>query len=563
MPRLADATAYLKTDNSELKKGLDDGEQQVEGWGGRLGGVMQGVGMAVGLGVANIAMNAAGQVAQFMGDAVGAASDMGETISKTNVLFGEGADAVIAFAETASTQFGQSKQQALDAATTFATFGAAAGLAGEDLTTFSTDFVGLASDLASFNNTTPEQAIQAIGAALRGEAEPMRQYGVLLDDASMRQQALKMGLIETTKEALTPQQKVLAAQALIYEQTSAAQGDFARTSDGLANQQRILDAQMANLSATVGQALLPVVLAFTSALNTLVQAVLPPLQSFMATQVIPVMEQFGALISATLGPALNALMGWFGSLGDSVQGTTDGPLSYMQSWWAENMPRIQQIVDTVLGAITAFWDEHGAAITATVEQLLGWLVRFWDTQMKTILDVVTVFLQLLTGDFEGAGETIRGILDRWYDFFYDGITAIVTGIRDWFQSIDWSAVGRAVIDGIWAGMQASWGNLQNWFWDRLDGLRDMLPFSEPKDPASPLRGLRESGAAIVDMLQQGIAEAGQLMAPGLGAATSTGSVAATANITINIYGGGDANAIGRAAQGGVLDALRSVGWRGA
>ena len=46
MPRLADATAYLQTDNSDLKKGLDQGEQDVEGWGGRLGGVMQGVGMA-------------------------------------------------------------------------------------------------------------------------------------------------------------------------------------------------------------------------------------------------------------------------------------------------------------------------------------------------------------------------------------------------------------------------------------------------------------------------------------------------------------------------------------
>lgn len=558
MPRLADATAYLKTDNSDLKKGLDEGESQVEGWGGRLGGVMQGVGMAVGLGVANIAMNAAGQVAGFMQDAVGAASDMGETISKTNVLFGEGADAVIAFADTAATQFGQSKQQALDAATTFATFGAAAGLAGDDLTTFSTDFVGLASDLASFNNTSPEQAIQAIGAALRGETEPMRQYGVLLDDASMRQQALKMGLIETTTQALTPQQKVLAAQALIYEQTAAAQGDFARTSDGLANQQRILDAQMANLSATVGQALLPVVLAFTSALNSLVQAVLPPLQEFMATRVIPVMEEFGALISATLGPALNALMGWFGSLGETVQGTADGPLSYMQAWWMENMPRIQQIVDTVLGAISAFWEEHGAAITATVEQLFGWMTRFWDTQLKTILDIVSFALQLLTGDFEGAGETLQGILERWYDFFHDAILAIVNGVRSWFLSIDWGAIGQAMIDGIWRGMQAAWGNLENWFWDRLDELRDMLPFSEPRDPDSPLRGLRESGAAIVEMLQTGIAEAGQLMAPRLDLAPAVaGATNNNMSVTINIYG-----ADGSSAKAGVLDALRSVGWRG-
>lgn len=563
MPRLADATAYLKSDNTELKKGLDAGEQEVTGWGNKLGGVMQGVGMAVGMGVANIAMQAVGQVTQFMGDAVTSASDLGETLSKTNVLFGESADAVIAFAQTADSAFGQSQQQALDAASTFATFGKAAGLAGDDLVNFSTDFVGLASDLASFNNTSPDQAIQAIGAALRGEAEPIRQYGVLLDDASMRQKALELGIISTTKDALTPQQKVLAAQALIMEQTSAAQGDFARTSGGLANQQRILDAQMANLQATIGQALLPVVLALVSGMNQLVTAVLPPLTAFMREQVIPIMEQFGALISATIGPAIAGLIGWFQSLGSTVQGTADGPLNYMQQWWADNMPRIQAIVDGVLGAISAFWNEFGDEITAATETLLTWVYRFWDTQMRTILDLVQVVLQLLTGDFEGAGETLKGIVARWYDFFRDGIMAIVNGIRDWFQSVDWGAVGQAIVDGIWAGMAASWDGMQDWFWGRLDAMRNMLPFSEPKDPASPLRGLRESGAAIVEMLQQGIADAGQLGVPALNLAGATaGATGGPVNITINNYGVGDARGVGQASEGSVLSALRSMGWRG-
>jgi hypothetical protein len=134
-------------------------------------------------------------------------------------------------------------------------------LSGKDLSKFSTDFVKLlSSDLASFNNTTPEQAINAIGSALRGEAEPLRAYGVLLDDASLRQSALSLGIIKTTKEALTPQQKVLAAQALIYQQTGAAQGDFERTSDGLANKTRILTAQLENAKTTIGEALLPIVL---------------------------------------------------------------------------------------------------------------------------------------------------------------------------------------------------------------------------------------------------------------------------------------------------------------
>jgi hypothetical protein len=130
------------------------------------------------------------------------------------MLFWRNGKDIERFAEGAASSLGQTKQQALDAAATFATFGKAAGLSGQDLSKFSTDFVSLASDLASFNNTSPEQAINAIGSALRGEAEPLRQYGVLLDDASLRQAALELGIISTTKNALTPQQKVLAASSL-------------------------------------------------------------------------------------------------------------------------------------------------------------------------------------------------------------------------------------------------------------------------------------------------------------------------------------------------------------
>jgi len=244
----------ILADTDDLVKGLKKAENETGNSGNRIGDTFKKVGAA-----AAAAGIAAGAFAVKLGiDATRAASDFSETLAKTNVLFGESSVAVQKFAETASIQFGQSKQQALDASATFATFGRAAGLAGQDLVTFSTDFVGLASDLASFNNTSPEQAINAIGSALRGEAEPLRQFGVLLDDATLRNAALELGLISTTKNALTPQQKVLAAQKVIYEQTSAAQGDFARTSDGLANQQRILTAELENTKIEIGEKLLPI-----------------------------------------------------------------------------------------------------------------------------------------------------------------------------------------------------------------------------------------------------------------------------------------------------------------
>ena len=72
-------------------------------------------------------------------------------------------------------------------------------MSGDELVKFSTQFTQLASDFASFYNTSPEDAITAIGAAFRGENEPIRRYGILLDDASMRTRRRRLGIIKGLK----------------------------------------------------------------------------------------------------------------------------------------------------------------------------------------------------------------------------------------------------------------------------------------------------------------------------------------------------------------------------
>jgi hypothetical protein len=193
--------------------------------------------------------------------AVGAAkmaSDLNEETSKSAVIFGDASTSVMDFSKTAATALGQSQTQALKAAGTFGVLGKAAGLTGTDLSGMAIQFTKLASDLASFNNTSPEDAVLALGAGLRGEAEPLRRYGILLNDATLRQKALELGLVKTTKDALSPQNKSLAAQAVILEQTSMQQGDFARTADGAANKQRILTAQINDAKTNIGKGFLPV-----------------------------------------------------------------------------------------------------------------------------------------------------------------------------------------------------------------------------------------------------------------------------------------------------------------
>lgn len=244
---------------------------------------------------------AIGTITQVIAPAIRAASDFEEATSKVNVIFGRASKSVKDFANTAAKELGQSKQSVLDAAGAFGTFGKAAGLAGEDLSTFTTDFVTLSTDLASFNNTSPEEAVQAIGAALRGEAEPLRRFGVLLNDATLKAEAMELGIYKGSG-ALTAQQKILAAQSAIYKQTGDAQGDFARTADNLANKQRTLSALFKNFQIQLGQQLLPAATDFANGLvkiNNAFEAMPTPVESATAK-----VGKFGKLIMTYLNPIL-------------------------------------------------------------------------------------------------------------------------------------------------------------------------------------------------------------------------------------------------------------------
>jgi hypothetical protein len=242
----------LLADVSKFSTGINTADKEAKG----LSGKMEKYGKRMAKAFA-LAAAAAGAMAVKIGlEGVQAASDLNEEISKTEVIFGDVAGEIKAFATTADRALGLTQKEALSAASTFATFGKAAGLSGKELSTFSRGATTLASDLASFYNTNADEAITAIGAALRGESEPIRKYGVLLNDATLKAKAMEMGLYDG-KGALDLQAKSLAAYQVILDQTKDAQGDFSRTSEGLAAQQKILRAQMENLKTSMGESLLP------------------------------------------------------------------------------------------------------------------------------------------------------------------------------------------------------------------------------------------------------------------------------------------------------------------
>jgi hypothetical protein len=543
VPIVADAAVAIRGDLSRFSGDLNKARAQTETLGQSLKSALSPRNLAIGGVLAG--GFAALQVAQFFGDAVGAASDLNETMTKTSQIFGEDAlPALEEWAEGASTAFGQSKQQALDAASTFAIFGKSAGLAGDDLVGFSQELTELSSDFASFFNTSPEEAITAIGAALRGESEPIRRYGILLDEATLRQRALTLGIIETTTQALTPQQRVLAAQAEIIAQSADAQGDFARTSEGLANQQRILNAELANATAEIGQALLPVVVDVVTAINDVIQSVRAWVDE-NAALITSIGEATGATIAA-----IQTLIDFTIALAAVGQGRYQDAYAAIESAtnrlaeanraatikvtedvakqgkaWDQYQ---QQITGAVPGVAAAAGDlasqvpdaverEQPRVRQAAYDTMVEYAAGLLDAQNEPKMAIDTL-LRVQEEALTGAEEVARLKGQLASQELANGLSSNIPAVRAAAY-----AARRAITDRLAELTGDAWGYGNNIGNQMAQGLYSSIPNiegavraagytirgglgiqSEPEDTHSPLRGITMWGGNIVKTIAQGM-----------------------------------------------------------
>jgi len=251
----------IQADVSQLKAGLAQAQNAIKGVDDNVKKASTGMSNFVGnlkkVGAALGTTFAATQVAAFAKESIMAASNMQESLSKVRVVFGEGAAEVEAFGKSAAANLGISNQAALEAAGTYGNLFQAFGLGQGESQKMSTSLVQLAADMASFNNTSIDQAITALRSGLSGETEPLKRFGVALSEVRLKEEALRMGLIKTTSGTLPVAIKSQAAYSLILKDTALAQGDYARTADGTANTMKTLQAKMEDAKVALGDALMP------------------------------------------------------------------------------------------------------------------------------------------------------------------------------------------------------------------------------------------------------------------------------------------------------------------
>jgi hypothetical protein len=197
-------------------------------------------------------------VGAFLGKAVGAASDVQESVNAVNVAFGQSAAGILKFGETAATSLGTSQVAFNNAAVRFSAFADRIVGSGNDASKFIADISVRASDFASVFNIEVAEALGVFQSGLAGEAEPLKRFGINLLDTEVKAFAMANGIGEVGRQ-LTETEKVQARYGLLMQSTAKTAGDFANTSDGLANSMRIMKSEIADTQAEIGQQLLPII----------------------------------------------------------------------------------------------------------------------------------------------------------------------------------------------------------------------------------------------------------------------------------------------------------------
>lgn len=407
---------------------------------------------------------AIGAVSQFVGGSVRAASDLGETLNKSNAIFGDQAGVMRSWAKTAATSFGLSQSEALGYAAQLGDMGRQLGLTSKQAAGFGQDLVGVAADLGSFNNLETGDVLDRINAAMRGEYDSLQALIPNINAARVEQEALAATGKKSAKE-LTAQEKALAVQAILHKDGARAMGDFAKTSGGFANQQKILAAQLDDVQAQLGQALLPVL-----------QAVM----GFITSTAVPALSEFTTWFTANLAPAIGQFAQQLTGLAPVMQGLA-GFLAQNASWllpvatgitavvlavkaWTiaqgflntalranpiglvitvigllvtafitayQNSETFRNIVDNTFRVIKSVVLTVGNAVVGAIRAIVDWLVNAWHTAVDFGVRVVRAFRDVNSRVINFVKGMVTGVINFFRSLVDNGVR-LVTTLRDRF-----------------------------------------------------------------------------------------------------------------------------------
>lgn len=247
-------------DSSGVQRGVGEIKSSMRG----LGSTVKKVGMLL------LSAFAIKQLINFGKECLELGSSLEEVQNVVDVTFPNMTKRVDEFARAAADSFGLSETMAKKYAGTFGSMAKAFGYSEEAAFDMATALTGLTGDVASFYNLSQEEAYTKLKSVFTGETESLKELGVVMTQNALDQYALANGYGKTTAK-MTEQEKVALRLKFVQAQLSAANGDFARTSDSWANQVRIFQLRIQSLKATIGQGLINLFTPIIKSINILLE----------------------------------------------------------------------------------------------------------------------------------------------------------------------------------------------------------------------------------------------------------------------------------------------------
>jgi len=443
---VVEVTADAKGVPREIAKDIEDGENVTRGAGENIGKKVFG-----GIIGAWAALGAAEKIGEFFTGSITGASDLNETLSKSSTIFGDQAGMIESWGDTASRTVGLSKEAAIAAAAGFGDMFTQIGFTGDAAAQMSQNVVQAAADLGSFSNLETADVADRISAAFRGEYDSLQAVIPNINAARVESEALAATGKKTAGE-LTAQEKATAVLAIVQKDGARAMGDFAKTSDGAANQQKILTAQMEDQQAKLGGLLLPAWSGFLGLLN---DEVVPAIGG-----VVDWMGQNGETMLMLAGVVGGAALAYWGITSamavykafQIAQTAANGGLTLSQ--WALNAAMSANPIGLVITAI--------AALVAGIIWLATQTTFFQDlwTNVTTFLGDAWTWLweSVLSPVFTAIGDVFTWIYNT---IIMPVVTGIMVYIGIWAAIITW--LWQSVISPVFAAI----GQIFNWIWNTI------------------------------------------------------------------------------------------------
>ena len=429
------------------------------------GGMAQGIAKhRRSIGLAMVAMG--GAMTGFALASVKAASTLEESMNAVNVVFSEGSKTIHEFGENSARAVGLSTAEFNQLATVTGALLQDVGLPMTEVAGMTNELAVRAADLASVFDTSVQDAMSAMNQALRGETEAIRRYAGDVTQATLETFALSQGINKSVSE-MSEQEKRLLRVGLIMEQTSSMAGDFANTSESLANRMRIAKAEFANVSAELGTALLPLV----TSLVEKVQGVLMVVADWI--QQNPELAKKLMITASVLG----------------VVGVAVGTLALSVTALIVAMSPITLVILGVAAAITGIiilfkkWDDMSTKVKIAVVALgfaLGPVTALivtgiavwknWDKIVDTVRKGIGIFTKSIIGFIIKLGEGFLAIT-KWIPGMGDARRAIegtIDSLRDAQNTVeDWgNNTGRVIEEH-----GQAWSELEDSHWSTSGAIK--------------------------------------------------------------------------------------------